>query len=79
MTSFKKELEEIDLVTDLLLGGFLGVIHTVTLWLTTDYGTMMESLMLWGDEYTWMYISVGIVDGIIILGVVSATRWGRRS
>ena len=60
---------------NLLLGAFLGTIHGTVIYLTTDYGTMILSLMAFNYEYGWMFVSVYIIDLITVLMITSAEVW----
>lgn len=56
-------------------GSLMGIIHGVTIWLTTDPNTRTLSFMATGNLYTAMYISLALIDGIGILFVISAIWW----
>ena len=60
---------------NLLLGAFLGTINCTVIYLTTDYGTMILSLMAFNYEYGWMFVSVYIIDLVTVLMITSAEVW----
>ena len=56
-------------------GTILGVIHGITVWLSSDANTRTISFILTGNPYTLMYWCAGFIDVVAVFGVVSAIWW----
>ena len=56
-------------------GSMMGIIHGITVWLTTDINSRTASFLATGNVYAAMYISLAFVDGIGILITLSAIWW----